>query len=298
MEGFIIPTSHRCPISIKSQGVAEIDPSILGMFAGAVKDKDEWLVILLGERKEGGLHIIVDDLYVPRGQQRAMATCSTDEPLPANVIPRVVGALHSHNSMMGKFSATDRSAGGLNSRFPFSIVISTMYTNQDQEATVLGFAYEAEGRFDLPCGNLGVAQFSIVPSGVEDWPWPAEVILATHKGELPHIGDCVSWRMSEDSSPYFYKRAADCGISETLKQVRGNAFGEDGAFILSKLPEATRYVTTYSKYGENKVWDGQKFGNRRDRKRHQKEQRQLEAAGKISGCMVDGETGELVMIYE
>src|SRR5262245_19735054 len=109
---FFIQTVERCPIASGSAGVVEIKPEILGMLAGAVQDPDEWLVLLLGEVRMRGLHVIVNEIYVPTKQERGGAHCSTKEDLPPQVTSRLVGVLHSHHHFAAEFSPTDRGKDG------------------------------------------------------------------------------------------------------------------------------------------------------------------------------------------
>jgi len=252
---FKIPTVERCPVARRTIGVIEISPDILADLAGAVSlDRDEWLIALMGERKMNGLHVVVDNYFVPTNQKRASATCSIDQPLPVNIAKRTVGVLHSHNNMGARFSGTDRGEGGLNQTFPMSIVISSSVPPKDERADeyrMLGFAYEAEGRFQLPCGSLGVADFRIIPHGYKDWPFMVTPSIPVHAEgtEFPHLSDCQSWDQSPDSTRYTLKRLAKCGIKEKEGHTRARIFGFDGDNILRRLPEAQKI--TYVHGGQN-----------------------------------------------
>src|SRR5262245_53156654 len=116
-----LPTMKSCPIAKESQGIIEIEPWILKAMRGAVRDKDEWLVVLLGTKKEKGLHVIVDDIYVPPTQHRTSMHCkpyredtpSPGEEFPRRILSKIVGSAHSHNSMDAKFSGGDRAVDGV-----------------------------------------------------------------------------------------------------------------------------------------------------------------------------------------
>lgn len=297
---FYVPTVTGCPVARQSKGVIEIDPEILTRLAGAVRDRDEWLVILLGERKQNGLHVIVDNYYVPRKQKRGPATCSTEEPLPESISRDVVGVVHSHNNMAAIFSATDKGEGGLNRTFPMSIVISTQYKQEDKECMLLGFAYQAEGRFTLPCGGLGVAQFDVIPLGIEDWPFKSTPRLASHsKGTAVNdLNDCAHWTEAEDSTRYDLKRIGNCGIQETAGHTRHGIFGFDGADILSRLPEAERIVYAHKRGVQGSQREGyysldDYFKNKKKENAIAKSNnRSLGAAGSIS---MDEEEGKIVI---
>jgi len=202
-------------------------------------DKDEWLIVLLGTKQEKGLHIIVDDFYVPREQYRDKAHCRIEDhdPIPLEIFHKVVGALHSHNSMAARFSGGDRANDGLCSTFPMSIVIGSSIGKNDQEGYLLGFEYEAELTYELPCGGLGISNARIIPRGVEDWPFLWEVERPETKGLHVYLGDCSEYKESKDSNTYEYRREAKCGLVETEPNLRSSVFGYNGSRILNALPK-------------------------------------------------------------
>src|SRR5262245_17870992 len=242
---FQIPVVEKCPIVKATQGLIEIEPRILGWLAGAVKDKNEWMVLLLGTRSEGGLHIIVDNIYVPPTQHRESSHVTPykddlpepHEEFPEWVLARLVGNFHSHNSMGAKFSGGDLAPDGVCSTFSMSIVGSTR-VEKTPEFHHLGFAYQAIGQFDLPCGALGTCTFAIIPRGVENWPHEYEVIkpLIVEGQQHTDLGDCDEYKESEDSDVYEYRREAQCGLVESSFNTKFSVFGRNGSPILSKLP--------------------------------------------------------------
>jgi hypothetical protein len=220
----------------------------LKVLAGAVKDRDEWLIVLLGDSQEGGLHIVVNDFYVPPTQHRTGSHCkpyrndfpNPDEEFPPEVTSSMVGCLHSHNSMGARFSGGDLAKDGICSTFPMNIVIGSSIKEADKESYFLGFEYQAKLHFELPCGGIGVCGANIIPKGVEDWPIPWEVERA--EGDdieivYENIGDCDEYLESEDSTPYSYRRLAKCGIIEKGFNLHKSVFGSNGKTILSQLPK-------------------------------------------------------------
>jgi hypothetical protein len=216
-----------------------------------VKDLDEWLIVLLGTKKEKGLHVIVDDIYVPLRQHREYAHCSIpdDDPLPSWLLSEAVGALHSHHSMAAKFSSGDKAEDGLCSTFSSSIVIGSNIGPRDEEAILLGFEYEAEVTYELPCGALGISPAKIVPLGIDDWPflWEIETIEITKGNQVKLLGDCSEYGETEDSTRYEYRRMGKCGLVETESNLRTKVFGSNGEPILSSLPKPFVRSATKSK---------------------------------------------------
>jgi proteasome lid subunit RPN8/RPN11 len=237
---FDIPVVHKCPIATGSIGRMEIDPDILAMFAGAVHEPDEWLAVLLGERTEEGLHVTIEEVYVPRRQKRSHGACSTEEPLPPFVTDNLVGVVHSHHTMGAFFSSIDTGKNGLNQRFPSSIVLSSKIDGahpQMGEFALLGFAYQAEGRFNLPCGGLGVAQFKVVPIGVEDWPFITRPVMPQTRGQsAASLGDCGEWSEEKGGTKYMATRIGSCGVREAKALYRSAVFGVDRVSIPQHLP--------------------------------------------------------------
>lgn len=263
-----IPTVEECPVARQSKGLIEIDPEILGWLAGAVrKEPDEWLVILLGEYDQGGLHVIVDDVYVPPRQYRTTGTCRVNENenslegLPDHIVPRTAGVLHSHHKMGANFSSGqggDKGPDGVNNTFPMSIVISSSYTPQNEEATLLGFNYDAELKFDAPCGSLLMCKARIVPKGVEDWPFDWQICLPSIKGDVKDLHDCDNHKTAETENStkyrFEYKKESRCGLVAITSGVRSSVFGSDGTPILEHLPPAARtvFVTNHSSHNMSK----------------------------------------------
>lgn len=211
-----------------------------------MRAKEEWLIILLGTRKEGGLHVIVDDYYVPPTQHRTSTHCkpykedlpSPSEDFPAWVISKMVGSLHSHHSMGARFSGGDLAKDGLCSTFSANIVIGSSVKVNNEEAYYLGFEYQAELHFDLPCGGIGVCDAKIIPKGVEDWPLSWEVIgPSVEQAEYKDLGDCNEYDESGDSDRYSYRRLGKCGVLETGFNLHYGIFGSNGKPILNKLPK-------------------------------------------------------------
>ncbi|MCI0526155.1 MAG: hypothetical protein L0Y56_01695, partial [Nitrospira sp.] len=246
---FVNTPSHFCPFAKGSQGLVSIAPDVIGAIATAVKDPWEWMILLLGSRNSDGLDVLVDDLIVPP-HRRSGSNVGFDRVVPPQ---NCVGVLHSHNSMTAFFSGRkgeprDPSKMGmtlngndyadLNPLFPLSIVVSSRTT--DEESSLLGFSYYAEGTFKLPCGKQGVCEFVMVPDGVEDWPFlsisqPEIRAAAQEKNDL---ADCPSWQEDKDNSNRFtYLRVGSCGLVEAEPKVRQAVFGQSNRKIVDQLPE-------------------------------------------------------------
>lgn len=215
MKGFSIPVVHNCPYTKAGSGVMHINHKTLGVLAGAVHDKIEWMAFLIGTRSQDGLEVTVTDLRVPE-QNRSTGHCETfkEEPLP----PDVVGVVHSHHSMGAFFSQTD--VDKLNPRFPTSIVISQLRHDAIPECKLLGFNYKAEGRAPLPCGSIGVIDFTVQPTPmVKDWP-----VVALPKFDKPVPGT-LHWcpKKKVETGHLIQRIIASCGVStsEPTKAVFG-----------------------------------------------------------------------------
>lgn len=249
-----IPTVEHCPVAKQSQGLIEIEPEIIGWLAGAVhKEPDEWLAILLGEVYRDGLHVIVDNIYVPPKQHRTSGTCRVTEKensldgVPEHIIPHIVGVVHSHHKMGAFFSGGDKAKEGVNSTFPMSIVISSAYTEMEEEAILLGFNYDAELKYDAPCGSLLIAKAKVIPRGVEDWPFRWPPVIPTMGGAVSSLHDCDNHKLEEvsqaDRFKYTVRRSSKCGLVTLTTGPRNAVFGANGQPILEKLPPATREFT-------------------------------------------------------
>lgn len=262
---FFIPTVEKCPIAKETKGLIEIDPGVISKLAGAVWEKDEWLAVALGEKHRDGLHVIVDGVYVPRGQYRTGGTCRVSkkensmDTLPKEILRHVVGIVHSHNSMRARFSGTDTGEGGLNRTFPMSIVISRSFTQCWPEAVSLGFDYEAVVTFEAPCGALMRSPARIIPRGIADWPFMHEVYEAPttyeEEGETKpliekDLEDCTNYDPSPDSNKYYLKRIGHCGMSESDLKIIPSVFGQDYDSIVRELPKAeNNYQYQYKQQG-------------------------------------------------
>lgn len=201
---FKVPRVYSCPHT-KGNGVVHITPEVIAELAGAVLEKDEWAVLLLGERSEDGRDVVVNDLRVPP-QKRSSGDVDVDDVV---ITPDIVGVAHSHHHMGAWMSVTDNET--LNPRFAVSIVISNKEMNQ-----YLGFGYKAVGKVKLPCGSWGEMGFHIQPT---EGP---EVATANYEPVGTHLGDCLQNKeISGDA--YHVGLEAACGIRE--EGFRANAFG-------------------------------------------------------------------------
>jgi hypothetical protein len=139
--------------------------------------------------------------------------------------------------MGAKFSSGDRDKDGLCSTFPMSIVIGSSIGLKNEEGHHLGFEYEAEGRFELPCGALGVCEYKIIPRGIEDWPHDWTIWRPDTIGLYDHLGDCSKYKETDDSTKYEYRRHASCGLVENQFNIKTALFGNNGFRILNSLPK-------------------------------------------------------------
>lgn len=184
----------------------------------------------------------MEEIYVPPNQIRDGSTCEV-KVLPDELNPYIVGALHSHHKMGAKFSGQyggkygDRGQGGLNVNFPMSIVISSDYGVNNDEAILLGFDYEAEMTFTGPCGSLMTCEGFIIPRGIKDWPFQYEVDIPSTEGAYDNLHDCQEWKASADSTSYQLRRSAKCGLEETKSHTVNSVFGFDYNSITSQLPK-------------------------------------------------------------
>lgn len=178
---------------------------------------------------------------------------------PNGIAADIVGVVHlhpgAHFKERVKFSGIDTGPGGLNERWPMSMVIGYTLNPTLVEAQVLGIDYEILGRRVLPCGASGTIEYTLVPTieGVPDpaWPFPQAVIepvvqnkdedqseLVVIKREHGDLGDCSQYAELEGSTRYVLKRKANCGLVETKVWHRSQVFGSTGEGILDHLPEA------------------------------------------------------------
>lgn len=250
----------RCPVVKATKGLIEIAPEVIAQLAGAVWDKDEWMTIGLGERKQNGLHVIITELWTPSKQVRRsthVRPYKDDEPTPEEMFPdwvleRMVCGIHSHNTMRAKFSGAhkskvdgDLSEGGICSNYASSIVIATPRYS-DVESQLVGFEYEAILNYEMGCGELGVVDAKIAPLGVEDWPFNHQVVIPTIDRKAESLGDCPNTLRYKVGS-FSHRLIAQCGL-ETDPTYNASAFGRDGEPILSQLPDPqypVAHVVTY-----------------------------------------------------
>jgi hypothetical protein len=267
-----------CPVVKTTVGLIEIVPMVIGQLAGAVWDKSEWMTIGLGERHEGGLRVVITDLWTPPKQTRNgchVRPYRGDEPteeerFPDWVLERMVCGIHSHNSMSAKFSGSfnskgdggDLSSDGICSHYASSIVIATpRHTNS--ESRLLGFEYDAIVYHDLTCGELGASYAKVMPHGVEGWPFSHKIMRSNAKAKLESLGDCPNASRYK-TGQFTNKLVAICGL-ETISSYKPSAFGEDGEPILSQLPAPNSQVPGVAVYRrDNRVEIGD-YWNRKKR---------------------------------
>ena len=235
---FKIPVVDNCPHTVTGIGTVHLPHIIIASLTGAVQDKDEWMVLLKGERSQDGLVVRVNELIVPR-HSRSSTSCELDE--LEDITPNIVGVLHSHHTMRAFFSTTDDTK--LNPRFPVSIVIASTELEQE-EMGLLGFSYEAEGRVTLPCGDIGKVIYKVLPDPLpENWPIQAqahfcEALKVTSFGSCPKLSITQAFLKRTETSK--------CGL--TLDGPAKVVFGSNGTELLKEI-ESKSVTKTYPMYG-------------------------------------------------
>lgn len=229
-----------CPVVRASAGVLEMPAELVAKVAGAVTDGIEWMVLLIGERSADGFEVKVTDFRVPK-QRRTGGDVSMTEPMEGDgstVGPEVVGVLHSHHRMGAFFSGTDNTE--LNPFFFTSIVVA------QAEKSALGFAYKAEGKVELPCGNLGRVAFALKVTGSERWA--PEVVHAADDGSW---GDCDKLTITAEETDTVITTKAlapeACGLSGEDTADKPLVYGRAGGEAL--LTEIRQNTTGYGHQG-------------------------------------------------
>lgn len=236
MAGISTPTVRQCPYTQGSNGVMEFTPEVIAQIAGAVRDRDEWLLLLAGTRSEDGFHVSVNNLIAPP-QKRGGAHVTigahaglADLEMPINgpVLKYegadIVGVMHSHNTMRAFFSVDDENT--LNPNFPSSIVVA--YANN-----ALGFEYQAVGKTRLSCGSRGEISFLLKVAGS---PRFAPTTLVAHP-KFKDLGDCNKYKTQKARDEYHAIEKSECGLSARVE--RTLIFGLDKADIMKRIQEAT-----------------------------------------------------------
>jgi proteasome lid subunit RPN8/RPN11 len=221
-----------CPYTRGGLGVCRVSHAVLSALAGAVHDREEWILLLTGQVL-GPQEVQVSGYRVPQ-QSRSHGDCSLSE---EEIGEDVVGVLHSHHTMGAFMSTID--ARTLNPRFPLSIVISSRTAASHEK--FLGFSYQAVGRGALPCGSVGQIEYRVIPDPLPaDWPEQPTVqvrALGTSLGSCP--------RAAVVTRPSLYTEAlqAECGAEEAVS-VQG-VFGRDGTALLDEIRARTTAPRTW-----------------------------------------------------
>ena len=289
------PPVSKCPIVKKTQGVVLMEDWVIAELAGASWEEFEWTALFLGETDERSLIVKVDNILVPQTQVRGRGHIKIpdDWKVPDWAAPLVVGVVHLHPGLhynnRVNFSSIDTGAGGLNERWPMSMVIGRTNSQTNLEAFALGFDYEIYGRCLLPCGAPGTIQYFLHPSvdgeAEKDWPFKQKVVEPTiiTPGmdivpepnvvlEHPDLGDCSRYVDGEGTTRYERQRLGTCGLVETVKWLQPLVFGATGEGILDHLPVPDTFTTTYNvsqgtqhQSHHHQHGKGHKKGNGRDK---------------------------------
>ncbi len=230
--------SRSCPHTRKANGVILMPTDMLAALSGAVKDRDEWAVVLQGIKSEDGYEITVNGWRLPEQERTGghvdLSKDIIQTPL-SNPPGNDVAVLHSHCDFGARFSQLD--IDKLNTRYPASIVISQSKTE------LLGFAYQAVGKVTLPCGGKGEIAFYIQPM--------AEIELAT-VNRVTHneadLGDCARYH-NVAANPWQVQWRGECGLVEPAVAPKPYAFGatNDLLDVVAKLPrEQDRKVVGFN----------------------------------------------------
>jgi hypothetical protein len=123
-------------------------------------------------------------------------------------------------------------------------VVAQTKFNAGNEASLLGFQYKAEGRAPLPCGTIGIVEFTVQPYPmVEGWPVEVKAGFGTPKGgslfTCPHTKSVVQ-QLSQTTT-------AKCGIACT-EPVRGYFGSDSKAFMEAVEKNTTAIVNQYAGY--------------------------------------------------
>lgn len=251
------PVVEQCPYTVAGQGVIKIAHPVLATLAGAVFDNIEWLALLVGTRSENGLEISVTDMRIPL-QERGQADCSLFGK-PQELDPDVVGVVHSHHSMAAFFSYVDKNT--LNPRFPMSLVVAQPRTQESEVESLLGFNYRAEGRVPLPCGSIGIVNFTVVPDPlVEMWPEKPSVGFSEPQLSIP-LSDCPHVTRTREVMQQHC--STKCGLITIGKAT--SIFGRDAKSFLKEVESKTRgrkFNNSLVQYGPPVVNDNRRYFNR------------------------------------
>lgn len=215
---------RSCPVTKTSRGIITLKPSHVAMIAGAVRDSIEWIVLFNGERSEDGYEVIINEILVPE-QSRGSAHAEIDA---VDVPENIIGVMHSHHRMGAYFSTIDTTT--LNPRFPTSIVVAVAENN-------LGFEYEATGKVILPCGAVGMIDFSLSIAGID--AFTETPVRGQHSEEeiVDDLLECPNWQAEDAGYQRLYR--AECGLKEIGEKPL--VFGTEGAEdLLSLIRQQTK----------------------------------------------------------
>lgn len=216
MLSFIKAAVTKCPVVSGSLAVVHIPPELIAELGGLVdKEDDEWA--LIGKGHTEGLETWIESFWVP-AQKRSSGNVDIgsikfddkDSGLPSYD----VAFIHSHHRLGAFFSGTDVET--LNPLRPMSIVVA-------RGTEKLGFAYKAEIRTILPCGDLGIIPVEIQPA-VDDWPWPVVPKMAAVE-KFTDLGACPN-KSSTIHDKYWITFGSSCGLELGDKRPLASAFGK------------------------------------------------------------------------
>jgi proteasome lid subunit RPN8/RPN11 len=231
------PIAHDCPHTRKSNGVILLSQEMVAALSGAVRDPDEWAIVLQGTKSDDGYEITVTDYRLPEQERTGghvdLSKDSVQTPF-SNPKGNDVAVLHSHCDFGARFSSLD--VDKLNTRYPASIVVSQSKT------ALLGFDYQAVGKVTLPCGGKGEIDFYIQPVG---GPQLATIQRVTHDEE--NLGDCIRFQNVAEG-PWQVQWKGDCGLVEPKVAPRPAAFGvsNDLLNVVAKLPREMKDIRQHN----------------------------------------------------
>lgn len=322
------PSVRSCPVVKASTAEILFDPKCIANIAGAVEDKQEWVILLMGKRLDGGWTIKVNDIAVPpqtrsAGQVKFEPVEWANEPEEDGEGNQLIGVLHSHHGMGTFWSSTDEHGdneqGGPND-FGCSVVVAKITAKSSKAAKLMGFDAKAITKVQLSCGKLGRVDSAVGVQGFEKMI-PTERKVESIIGKKPSrktpydSGDCPFAELDltvvnqeqvacEVPCGINLKVRADAifGISETLmdeivkQTLRPAIHNSSHHWFAGKNTQATpSKPTAKSEYGEDLYYGADRQLTRREQEVAGIEYLDLhdDEEGVFSQATLDEDTGSI-----
>ena len=241
-----------CPVVRQTEGKIQLTPEVVAQLCGLMHEEKgmEWAALGHGRVERGGEVLVVERLSIP-GQSRGPAYVQVEE---HDQEEGIVCVFHSHHSMGAFFSGTDHTK--LNPLYRGSVVLAEIGSrdrkvrDRGKRELNLGWEYEAQIRFKLPCGEVGQAR-AVVQVGDQSFPEIREEVGLLHE----HLGDCPSEMRKEgeqvltEEDGYGREIRPECGkVAPVIVPVVA-AWGVD-----TSLVEELRKVDRSPRLGHDEVW--------------------------------------------